>query len=59
MHTITLMEFEFDPNKDRENIKKHGVPLSLAYELLWQYALSWPDDRYEYDELRMTALIPA
>jgi uncharacterized DUF497 family protein len=26
-------EFEFDPDKDRANIEKHGVSLSLAAEL--------------------------
>jgi hypothetical protein len=30
----------------------------LAYELDWNAALVWVDDRFEYHELRMIALAP-
>ena len=52
------MELEFDANKDRENIKNHGVSLSLAHEFVWEKAFVWPDTRFGYDELRMNALVP-
>ena len=52
------MEIEFDPVKDRENIRKHGISLSAAKDILWDEAISWPDDRFEYDELRMIAIAP-
>ena len=52
------MCFEFDPAKDKANLAKHGVPLSLAAELDWDTALVSIDDRYAYGELRMMALAP-
>ena len=52
------MRIEFDPKKDAGNLAKHGVSLGVAYELDWDAALVWVDDRFEYDELRMIALAP-
>jgi len=52
------MEVEFDPKKDVENLKNHGVSLALATELAWDAALVWIDQRFEYDEVRMIALAP-
>ena len=52
------MRIVFDPDKDRVNRARHGVPLSLAAELDWDAALVWIDERFEYDELRMIALAP-
>lgn len=52
------MLIEFDPDKDTENSRKHGVSLALAARLDWDNALVWIDDRFEYEELRMIALAP-
>jgi uncharacterized DUF497 family protein len=52
------MQIELDPEKDRANHAKHGVPLALAVELDWEAALVWVDERFEYDEARMIALAP-
>ena len=52
------MQIEFDPKKDAGNLAKHGVSLGMAYELDWNAALVWVDDRFEYGELRMIALAP-
>ena len=52
------MRIEFDLAKDKANLAKHGVPLSLAAELDWDAALVSIDDRYAYGELRMMALAP-
>lgn len=52
------MHIEFDPKKDASNLAKHSVSLRVAYELDWDAALVWVDDRFEYDELRMIALAP-
>ena len=52
------MRIEFDPVKDAENQALHGVSLALARKLDWDAALVWVDARFEYDELRMTALAP-
>jgi uncharacterized protein len=52
------MEFQFDPDKDKLNLKRHGLPLGLARQMHWDEALVWVDDRFEYDEARMVALVP-
>lgn len=52
------MEIEFDPAKDKENTKKHGISLSLATAIQWDEAIAWPDKRFAYDEWRMAAIAP-
>ena len=52
------MHIDFDPAKDRLNFANHGLSLSLARVLIWDEALVWIDDRYDYDEIRMIALVP-
>jgi uncharacterized DUF497 family protein len=52
------MEIEFDSAKDSENLRKHGVSLALASGLAWDESYAWPDARFPYDELRMSALVP-
>ena len=52
------MLIEFDLDKDKVNVAKHGVSLALARKLDWDAALVWRDDRFEYGELRMLALAP-
>ncbi|MDR1349638.1 MAG: BrnT family toxin [Zoogloeaceae bacterium] len=52
------MEIEFDAVKDALNRKKHGVSLELARALVWEEAYAWPDERFDYEEWRMSALVP-
>jgi uncharacterized DUF497 family protein len=52
------VQFKFDPSKDKENLARHGLSLAFAKELIWDEALVWLDDRFEYDEVRMIALAP-
>ena len=52
------MRFGFDPNKDRLNVEKHGLSLSLAERLDWDAALLCIDDRQDYGETRVLALAP-
>jgi uncharacterized DUF497 family protein len=52
------MEIEFDPSKDVENQRKHGLSLSLAAELDWDAAWIKRDDRFAYDEIRENAIAP-
>ena len=52
------MQIDFDPNKDRLNLAKHGLSLALAAELDWEDALVWVDDRVAYGETRLIALAP-
>ena len=37
---------------------KHGVPLDLANEMVWEEILEWPDVRKDYQERRMAGLAP-
>ncbi len=51
------MEFEWDPEKDRENQKKHGVKLSIAVEVfLDPHRIEEIDDRDDYGEERLTII---
>ena len=52
------MQFKFDHKKDKENIANHGLSLSFAERLVWDEALVWVDERFEYHEIRMIALAP-
>ncbi len=52
------MRFEYDPNKERLNVGKHGLSLTLAASLDWNAALLWIDERRDYGEARVLALAP-
>ena len=52
------MLIDFDPAKDKLNRSSHGLSLAFAKNLAWDEALVWIDDRFEYDEIRMIALVP-
>ena len=52
------MQIVYDPPKDKLNRKNHGLSLELAKTLEWDEALAWVDERFEYDELRMSGLVP-
>jgi uncharacterized protein len=49
---------DFDPVKDRLNRAQHGLSLAFAKKLIWDEALVWVDNRYDYDETRMIGLVP-
>ncbi len=53
-----LVQISFDPMKSKQNLAKHGLSLSLARQLVWEEAFVWVDERFDYDELRMVALVP-
>ena len=52
------MLFTCDPNKSRANYFKHGIVLELAQYLDWTKAVIWPDERQNYNEIRMRSLVP-
>ena len=52
------MLIDFDSAKDKLNFAKHKLSLGVASTLEWDEALVWIDERFEYDELRLVALIP-
>ena len=46
------MEFEWDENKNRENIEKHAVTFVDACRIFEGFTLDLFDDRFDYGELR-------
>lgn len=50
------MKIEFDPNKSLKNEKERGLSFSKAIDLDWTTALIWQDERFDYDEIRYSAL---
>jgi uncharacterized DUF497 family protein len=52
------MHFTCDPNKSRANYFKHGIVLEFAHQLEWSKQVVWADDRQNYNEVRMSGLVP-
>jgi uncharacterized DUF497 family protein len=50
------MEFEWDENKNQENIKKHGISFKRATKIFSGHVLEWIDNRYDYSEERIIAI---
>jgi len=50
------MQITFDTNKDKANIEKHGVSLADASGFEWDDAVTWEDERKDYNEARMCAI---
>lgn len=46
------MEFEWDDEKNRQNIAKHGVSFEEATRIFDGFTVDLPDDRFEYGEAR-------
>jgi len=49
------LEFEWDDAKAEANLAKHGVSFEVVRELDWHRALTVPDERFDYGELRFIA----
>ncbi|MCL2161724.1 MAG: BrnT family toxin [Betaproteobacteria bacterium] len=49
------MEITFDPAKNAENRKRHGVSLSQARSFEWETSVLREDDRASYGERRFEA----
>jgi uncharacterized DUF497 family protein len=48
--------FEWDENKNRQNVNKHGFNFTDAEELFGGIFLFWPDLRKDYGESRWTGI---
>ena len=48
--------YEWDAEKARVNVEKHGVPFEEAYRFDWSSAIEAEDTRYDYGETRIQAL---
>lgn len=47
------LEFEWDEEKERINIEKHGIPFTLAAKVFWDYArIEIYDEAHSMDEDR-------
>ena len=53
-----MQRFQFDATKDESNRVKHGVSLGLAAKLDWDSAIARIDERFDYKEERIIALVP-
>ncbi len=50
------MEFEWDENKRKSNLKKHGIDFIDAYRIFEGITLTMQDDRFDYGEQRYITL---
>ena len=47
-----MLEFEWDKNKNKENIEKHGIGFGTARRIFESPILTWIDNRRNYGEIR-------
>ena len=50
------MEFEWDEDKNRSNIAKHGIGFARAARILDGLTIDWADERADYGEQRTISL---
>jgi uncharacterized DUF497 family protein len=50
-----MAPFEWDSNKEEENIRKHGVDFTIASQLWDGQVFERTDDRHNYGEVRFLA----
>ncbi len=48
-----VMKIEYDPNKNKANIKKHGVSFEMVHYFDFDTAIYALDTRFEYGENRL------
>ena len=56
--TIIDMEITYNTQKDLINRKKHGISLTDASLLEWEYLIAEQDIRFHYDDIRMLGYAP-
>jgi len=52
------MDYEWDPDKSRQNTRKHGCAFDIVAAFDWGEAVETLDDRFDYGEERWLALGP-
>ena len=50
------MEFEWDEDKNRANLEKHGVSFQTASRIFEGPVLTAEDDRFDYGEVRENSI---
>ena len=53
---MRLMEFDWDEEKRKINLDKHGVDFFDAYKIFFGTVLQKTDNRREYGEVRINAI---
>lgn len=56
LHDNKRRLYEWHPAKADVNLTKHGVPMKMVFRFEWDTALERIDARYEYNEVRCTAV---
>lgn len=50
------MKYAWDEDKDRRNIKRHGIAFEDAVKIFEGFTLEQEDNRFEYGEIRIYAI---
>ncbi|MEH1788465.1 MAG: BrnT family toxin [Nostoc sp.] len=50
------MKFEWDKNKNQQNIQKHGISFEEATEIFDGVVFTSIDERYDYEEIREVSI---
>ncbi len=50
------MPFEWDEEKNRSNVRKHGISFEQAAQIFDGPVLTWLDDREDYGEVRQISI---
>ncbi|EJN05646.1 BrnT family toxin [Phyllobacterium sp. YR531] len=50
-----MSKFEWDEEKAKRNLRKHGVAFEILDQFEFDTAIEWIDDRYDYGEERIIA----
>jgi uncharacterized DUF497 family protein len=50
------MSFEWDEDKNRQNIVKHGLSFEDASKVFDGFTVDLPDERFDYEEMREISL---
>lgn len=53
---IYIIVFEWDENKNKENLRKHGLSFQEASEIFEGDIFTWIDDRKDYKEVRKISI---
>jgi uncharacterized DUF497 family protein len=52
------MRYEWDDQKNQQNLLKHGIGFDIIEDADWSKALLLPDIRFDYGEVRVLAYLP-
>lgn len=50
------MKFEWDENKRRENLRKHGFDFADVWQVFESWRVIFVDDRFDYGESRLATI---